>query len=112
MIKAIASAELRSTRRLARYWPFTILSVLFVCVMTGQTTFMHAMGSGLSASLGSMGPRYLVASSGFMAVILFLVCLIFLVFDIRHRDVRDRMVEVLDTRPITNIELVLGRCLA
>ena len=73
---------------------------------------MHAMGSGLSASLGSLGPRYLVASSGFMAVILFLVSLIFLVFDIRHRDVRDRMVEVLDTRPITNIELVLGRCLA
>ena len=112
MIKAIAGAEIRSTRRLARYWPFTIVSVVFVCVMAGQTFFMHAMGSGLSASLGSMNPRYAVASAGFIAVILFLVSLIFLVFDIRHRDVRDRMVEVLDTRPITNIELVLGRCLA
>lgn len=112
MIKAIASAEIRSTRRLARYWPFTILSVVFVSVVAGQTFFIHAMGSGLSASLGAMNPRYAVASAGFIAVILFLVSLIFLVFDIRHRDVRDRMVEVLDTRPITNIELVLGRCLA
>jgi len=112
MIKAIASAEMRSTRRLARYWPFTILSVVFVSVVAGQTFFIHAMGSGLSASLGAMNPRYAVASAGFIAVILFLVSLIFLVFDIRHRDVRDRMVEVLDTRPITNIELVLGRCLA
>ncbi|SVB28566.1 uncharacterized protein METZ01_LOCUS181420, partial [marine metagenome] len=56
MIKAIASAEIRSTRRLARYWPFTILSVVFVSVVTGQTFFIHAMGSGLSASLGSLGP--------------------------------------------------------
>ncbi|MFP6796876.1 MAG: hypothetical protein VB933_07390 [Pseudomonadales bacterium] len=112
MIKAIAGAEIRSTRRLARYWPFTILSVVFVCVAVGQTFFMHAMGSGLSASLGSLGPRYAIANTGFIAVVLFLVSLIFLVFDIRHRDVRDRMVEVLDTRPITNTELVLGRCLA
>ncbi|GIT38953.1 MAG: hypothetical protein Ct9H300mP8_01490 [Gammaproteobacteria bacterium] len=64
MIKAIAGAEIRSTRRLARYWPFTIVSVVFVCVMAGQTFFMHAMGSGLSASLGSMNPRYAVASAG------------------------------------------------
>ena len=46
MIKAIAGAEIRSTRRLARYWPFTILSVVFVCVKDGQPFMMHAMGSG------------------------------------------------------------------
>jgi ABC-type transport system involved in multi-copper enzyme maturation permease subunit len=36
---------------------------------------------------------------------------VFLAFDIRSRDRRERMVEVLDSRPYTNLELVAGRFL-
>ena len=36
---------------------------------------------------------------------------VFMAFDARNRDVRERIVEVLDARPLSNLELLLGRFL-
>ena len=38
-----------------------------------------------------------------------MVGLIFLAFDIRARDERDRIAEVLDSRPMSNLSLLAGR---
>ena len=109
---AVATAEMRSTRRLARYWVFAVLSVLISFIMYMQYAVMHGMGSHLSATIGAMGPRYLISAIGLYLLILFLVGLVFLAFDVRTRDIRERMVEVLDVRPLSNAEFLVGRGLA
>jgi ABC-type transport system involved in multi-copper enzyme maturation permease subunit len=111
LILAIARAEMRSTRRLVRYWVFAVLSVLIASVMFFQMAFMHGMFSRHSATVGAMGPRFLIAAVGTYLLIVFLIGLIFMAFDVRARDERERMAEVLDSRPISNSEFLLGRCL-
>ncbi|MCZ6641419.1 MAG: hypothetical protein O7F71_07580, partial [Gammaproteobacteria bacterium] len=111
MILAIARAEIRSTRRLARYWVFAVLSVLASFLIYMQYAAMHGFASRFSATIGSAGPRYLMAFIGLYLVIIFVVGLIFLAFDVRSRDVRERMVEVLDSRPVSNAEFLIGRTL-
>ncbi len=112
MILAISRAETRSTRRMARYWVFAVLSVLASFLMYMQYAAMHGFASRFSATIGSMGPRYLMAEIGLYMVIIFITGLIFLAFDIRARDVRERMVEVLDSRPVSNAEFLIGRTFA
>ena len=109
MILVVARAEMRSNRRLFRYWLFAVISILAAVLMFGQYTFLHGMFSNLSATIGVIGPRYLIASIGFNLLIIFLVGLVFLAFDVRARDERDRMTEVLDSRPLSNIEFLGGK---
>ena len=111
LILAIARAEIRSTRRLARYWIFAVLSVLVSFLIYMQYAAMHGFASRFSATIGSMGPRYLMAEIGLYMVIIFVTGLIFLAFDVRARDIRERMVEVLDSRPVSNAEFLIGRTL-
>ncbi len=111
MISAVARAEMRSTRRLFRYWLFVGLSMLTATAMFGQYTYMHGMFSNGSATIGALGPRYLITIIGINMIFTFLVGLIFLAFDIRARDERDRMTEVLDSRPVSNLEFVTGKVL-
>jgi ABC-type transport system involved in multi-copper enzyme maturation permease subunit len=109
MMFAVARAEMRSNRRLFRYWLFAVLAVIVGVSMFGQFTFLHGAFSHLSATIGSMGPRYLIAAVGIYLILIFLVGLIFLAFDVRARDERDHMAEVLDSRPLTNAEFLLGK---
>ena len=109
MIRAIAAAERRSIRRLARYWVFFSLALLIGSLIYLQYAVMHGLGSHLSATIGLMNPRYLVVSIGTVLLVIFSLSAIFLAFDIRSRDLRDRIAEVLDTHPMTNSELVIGR---
>ncbi|MDA1301726.1 MAG: hypothetical protein O2868_16785 [Proteobacteria bacterium] len=108
MILAVARAEMRSNRRLARYWLFVVLAFLVSTVMFGQFTVLHGLFSHITATLGAMGPRYMISVVGLYMMLVFVVGLIFLAFDVRARDERDRMAEVLDTRAVSNAEYVVG----
>ena len=109
MTWAIARAEMRSLRRLTRYWVFSILAILVAFAGYMQYAVIHSLASSMSATVGIMGPRYLVSALGLYVLIIFLVGLVFMAFDVRARDVRERMAEVLDTRPVSNLEFVFGR---
>lgn len=109
MTWAIARAEMRSLRRLTRYWVFSVLAILVAFAGYMQYAVIHGLASSLSATVGLVGPRYLVSALGLYVLLIFLVGLVFLAFDVRARDVRERMAEVLDTRPISNLEFVFGR---
>jgi hypothetical protein len=111
MILAVARAEMRSVRRLARYWVFAILSVMATLAIYTYYGVLHGFFSSMSATIGAVGPRYLMPAIGIYIMLIFLLGLIFLAFDIRARDERERMAEVLDARPISNVELLCGRSL-
>ena len=111
IIWGLARAEARLTRRLVRYWLFVIVGLLVAAFQFGQFMVIYKMFSSGSASAATVNPRYFLASAAGGFVLIFYVGLIFLAFEVRARDVRERIVEVLDARPVSNIELLAGRAL-
>ena len=106
---AVVSAELRSGRRLIRTWVFVAIALVTVGFIWLWHTLAHTFVSYVSPSGGLEGPHYIVSNLGSTIVLLFSVGIIFLAFDVRSRDLRDRIQEAIDTRPISNFELLLGR---
>lgn len=112
MLLAVARAEIRSVRRLIRYWIFSVLSVGITFFIYIYYSFIHGFVSRLTATAGAAGPRFLMSVMGIYILAIFILGLIFLAFDVRARDERERMAEVLDSRPLSNLELLVGRSLA
>lgn len=111
-IWAVARMERRQTRRLARYWVFLVIAYVFGVGGYVYYSVLHALFSSLSASVGMIGPRYLVSAISLYYLLGFVFGIVFLGFDVRARDIREGIVEVLDARPLTNFELVAGRFVA
>ncbi len=110
-VLGIARAEARLTRRLVRYWVFLALAFILVVGSYLYYAFIHSFFSSYSASVGAISPRYLIAGLGLWGMVFFMIGQIFLAFDVRSRDERERIVEVIESRPCTNLELVVGRFL-
>lgn len=106
----IAKADARLNRRLVRYWVFLVLAALFAALSYAWISFLFYRFSAYSATIGAMNPRYLFVG-GFGMRYAFVMCIgmIFLSFDLRARDAKDRIAEVLDSQPYSNLELVFGR---
>ena len=100
---------MRAARRLVRTWLFVGLAVLLGGGSYLVYAGIHGVFSGLSSTVGAFSPRVLVSSVGIVMIVVLTIGIIFLAFDIRSRDQRERMAEVLDTRPISNLALVAGR---
>lgn len=100
---------MRSSRRSVRTWLFGALAggtTLAVSVF-----YAYAHGVLTSANAGRFGPRFLIAELGVYLLWVLLVGVVFIAFDFRHRDVRARMAEALDVRPVSNISTIAGRIL-
>ena len=110
-VLAVAVAEMRSARRLARTWIFAVLSLLVASIAFGYFSIIHGMASGYSATAGFVGARFLISAMGLYLLWIMLLGMIFLAFDLRSRDTRERVAEVLDARPLSNLELLVGRLL-
>jgi ABC-type transport system involved in multi-copper enzyme maturation permease subunit len=110
VVWTIARAEGRLTRRLVRYWVF--LAISWLAAIGGFLQYgllLHRNFSAYGATFAMLSPRYLLGLFGPWYLLLFMLGIVFLAFDVRSRDVRERIVEVLDAKPFTNVELVLGR---
>lgn len=108
---AVALAEMRAARRMARTWVFVALTMLLGVLTYVQYAGLHAM-SGFASTLGSFGPKVLVTSIGMIMAVVLVIGMVFLAFDVRSRDQRERMAEVLDARPIGTVSLLAGRLTA
>ena len=106
---AAALAEMRSARRLARTWLFTAIAVGLPLVYFVARSVDHALFFGSDPLSAITAPRYAMPGAGLLALIAFLACTVFLAFDMRGRDRRERMVDVLDARPASNFALLAAR---
>ncbi len=111
MIGVVARAEIRTNRRLIHYWVYAVLAVVVGVATYGQFSFLHGTYSGMSATIGMVGPRYLISQTGFNLLVVFLAGITFLAFDVRARDARDRMSELLESRPPSNGDYMTGKVL-
>ncbi|MYC25095.1 MAG: hypothetical protein F4X56_04155 [Gammaproteobacteria bacterium] len=104
---AVAVCEMRSSRRLARTWVVMVSAFLIATV-----GYLVVCGNHMVAStVGPLAqiPRFIVGETAAQFVGIFAIGIIFLAFDIRARDVRDRISGIIDAKPVSNLELVVGR---
>lgn len=91
---------------------------MFALLATAAGTVVYlgaaviGMASGLSATLGFFGPRFLAAEVGTRTLWICLVGVVFLAFDVVRRDHRDRIADVVGVLPASNLELMFGRTVA
>ena len=107
----MALAEVRSARRQVRTWGFGALAVGVSFLFFVGSGAQHAQDGWYSPVSDSPAPRFIMSTVGMPLLLVFLFGIIFLAFDIRARDRAERMVEVLDCRPFSNVELLFGRVL-
>ncbi|MEX2963283.1 hypothetical protein [Microbulbifer sp. TYP-18] len=100
------------TMRLIRYWLFLVIAYLVGLGIYIYYSAIHTFLSSVSASLGFMSPRFLMAAIGVLYLFVFLFGVVFFAFDLRSRDLRERISEVLDAKPYSNCDLVFGRFFA
>ena len=111
-LAAVILAEMRSARRLVRTWLFFVLASMLGFGAYAYYGVLHAFGSGYMVMTGIIfSPKVLFVAFGGSMLLVLQLCLVFLAFDIRARDRRDRIHEALDTRPLSNLEILVGRTL-
>ena len=105
----LAVAEMRSCRRLVRTWVFVVVALLFCIGWYGDAIDLRWPSPPGSFGVNDVTARYRIADlvNGFVAI--FSVGIIFLAFDIRGRDVHNRISDVIDSLPASNLELLVGR---
>lgn len=106
--RAVFRAEVRTTRRLARTWVFAVLAVATTCIGYLYFTALHASMANLLQSVVT-SPRFLVDSFGGYLLWFLMAAAVFLCFDIGSREQRERIADAFHTRPVSNIQLLVGR---
>lgn len=92
---AVATAELRS-RRLIRTWLVLSLAVAVVFGSHALIALEHIRDRGGGVLVDVYTPRFAISWLGAVWLWLFLIAAVFLGFDTRLRDVRERVTDVLD----------------
>lgn len=111
IVLGVAKAEARLSRRLVRYWVFQSLAGLVGFAFFLYYYWLHYLFSSWSGTASMLNPRFLISAVGIYYLVAFLLGLVFLGYDVRARDSRERMAEVLDAVPCSNLELLTGRFL-
>ena len=108
-IWGVATAELRLDRRLARTWLFIVFAALFSVFLMASNLVNYSLFSSVSSSTLLNSPL-MTPFQLYPTIIGFLsIAVIFLAFDVRARDKRERLDEIVGTLPLSNFELVCGR---
>ena len=110
-VMAVAMAEARFARRLPRTWVFVAIGSGSALAAYGYYFYAHGYFSAPMPSLAYFSPRFQAAAINVYLLWIFLAAAVFLAFDIRERDQRERIAEVIDCRPVSNLALMAGRWL-
>ena len=108
VVAAVAAAELR-TRRLVRTWLFGALALVLILGSHALVALEHGRYFGGGVFVDVYTPRFSISWLGAVWLWLFLVAAVFLAFDTRPRDLRERVAGVLDSKPVSNGILLGGR---
>ncbi|MYF38750.1 MAG: hypothetical protein F4219_08325 [Gammaproteobacteria bacterium] len=110
---ALASAEMRSCRRLARTWVFIVVALLLSALVyffdVGGAVQGYWPESPSGWSHMTLAPQYTVSNLVLFFGSIFVIGITFLSFDIRARDVQTKIHEVIDSTPANNLEIIVGR---
>lgn len=108
-VLSVARLEIAATRRLARFWTIAaaISAVSLGAYVTACIFLVYIAPSYVPFVTAT--PKYLVSNIDPSMFLLLHFALLFLTFDTRHRHDRSRILEVLDAKPVSNLESLAGR---
>ena len=109
---ALLRSELISSHRLIRSRVLIVVNALLVVSIFVLFVLAHGFDSAYMPYAGVLGPQYMLPFLGAWTLLISFFGIIFLSFDTVHRDRRARIEEVLFSKRLNNIELVLGRVVA
>ncbi|MYD43274.1 MAG: hypothetical protein F4W90_05225 [Gammaproteobacteria bacterium] len=109
LVWAVAAAEMRLNRRLARLWIFLAFTFIMAAGVIFNASFAFVNTSAVSSSTLVNSPLMLPFSLYTTLFAFLTMWVVFFAFDVRARDKRERLDEVTGTQPLTNFELVAGR---
>lgn len=107
----LADAEIRSCRRLTRTSVFFAIAAIASVLPMVESFLDHAELSGFLPAYGLNAPRFQLDNIVPALLFSLAVGVVTLAFDFRSRDIRERLSEVLDAKPVSNLEFVVGRFL-
>lgn len=110
-VLAVAVAEARVAARLPRMWVFVALGCGSVLVAYGYYFYAHGFFSVPMPAMAYFSPRFQAAAINVYLLWVFLAAAAFLAFDVGERNQRERIAEVIDCRPVSNLALMSGRLL-
>ncbi|MCY4012109.1 MAG: hypothetical protein OXG82_05265 [Gammaproteobacteria bacterium] len=110
-VLAVAIAEARVAARLPRMWVFVALGCGSVLAAYGYYFYAHGYFSAPMPAIAYFSPRFQAAAMNVYLLWVFLAAAAFLAFDVGQRNHRERIAEVIDCRPVSNLALMAGRLL-
>ena len=111
-VVSIFVTEYRILRRLPRFWMIALLLTLISQVSYVLACWYLAYHLPYDPTAGMNAPKYLLSNIDPTIFLFFQWASLILLFDLAHRHKRNRIDEVMDTTPITNLEVLVGRTLA
>lgn len=106
---AVAASEFRGARRRWRTWLSVGFGIAVLFVLYGFYAFAYDVMSGSDPVMAYFSPRFAASYGQAYVLWLLLAGLLLVAFDVRHRDRRERMADVLDARPGSNVAVLFGR---
>ena len=106
---AVVAAQLRSSRRLARFWVFAFLGIAVIAAAYVYYSYIQNRMPDLDATIL---PRFATPYFASYMLWFFMAAVVFVSFDARGQDERERIGEALDSRPFSNLVLLGGRLFA
>ncbi|MDE0645480.1 MAG: hypothetical protein OXH84_04485 [Gammaproteobacteria bacterium] len=110
-IKHIAFSEIRTFRRLTRFWIAMVLLALCCFVSYFFAVCGYMFLAPFSPSFGASSPIYLLSYIDPTYFLFFQIVTLFLLYDSRQRLSRAHIGEALDSKPPTTFEYLTGRVL-
>lgn len=111
-ILSVARTEFETAKRLSRFKLLRIILPLTVLVGFGLSCLILMFVAPYSPTYGAATPKYLLENIDPSFFLIFQFVALFLLFDAPHRHSRSRIQEVLDVKPVSNLELLIGRVIA
>lgn len=106
---SLGIAEFRTCRRSVGAWVIVAIACAVTLVHWQSLAIHYTYSALISPVHGLIGPRFTFPEIGSTMLLMFSIGIIFLASDIRSRDTRNRISEVLDSQPVGDIEAVIGR---
>ncbi|MXW54255.1 MAG: hypothetical protein F4X44_12350 [Gammaproteobacteria bacterium] len=108
-VLSVARLEIAATRRLARFWTIaTAISLVSLGAYATACIFLVYIAPSYVPFVTAT-PKYLVSNIDPSMFLLLHLALLFLTFDTSQRHDRSRILEVLDAKPVSNLESLTGR---
>jgi len=111
MFLVFALTEVKQSLKLQRTKLILLVAFLVSASFYVLVELQYILRAAESASVGMMAPTYIAATLGPYFIALYCIAMILLAYDLRGRDIRNKIDEVLAVVPASNVVVLLARLL-